>query len=33
MNISEITPPVCEIDARIHVSTMFHDAIFTARTS
>jgi len=27
--ISEITAPVCEIDATILVSVVFHDAIFT----
>jgi len=31
--ISEITTPVCEIDATILVSAAFHDAIFTIRTS
>jgi len=31
--ISEITMPVCEIDSKILVSVMYHDAIFTTRTS
>jgi len=31
--ISEITMPVCEIDVTIFVSVVFHDAIFTTRTS
>jgi len=31
--ISEITTPVCEIGATILVSVVFHDAIFTTRTS
>jgi len=31
--ISEITTPVCEIDATTLVSVIYHDAIFTTRTS
>jgi len=30
--ISDITTPVCEIDATIFVSVVFHDAISTTRT-
>jgi len=29
--ISEIRTPVCEVDATILVSVVFHDAIFTTR--
>jgi len=31
--ISEITAPVCDIDAIALVAAVFHDAIFTTRTS
>jgi len=31
--ISEITTPVFEIDATILISVVYHDAIFTTRTS
>jgi len=31
--ISEITKPICEIDAITLVSVVFHDAIVTTRTS
>jgi len=31
--ISEITTPMCDIDAITLVSAVFHDAIFTTRTS
>jgi len=30
--VLEITTPICDIDAIILVSAVFHDAIFTART-
>jgi len=30
--ISEITKPICEIDAIIHVAVEFHDAIVATRT-
>jgi len=30
---SEITTPICDIDAITLVSAVFHDAIFTTRTS
>jgi len=31
--ISEITTPVCDIDATLLVSVVYHDAIFTTRIS
>jgi len=31
--ISEITTPICDIDAITFVSAVFHDAVFTTRTS
>jgi len=31
--ISEITTPICDIDAVTLVSAALHDAIFTTRTS
>jgi len=31
--MSEITAPICDIDAITLASAVFHDAIFTTRTS